>query len=352
MTTTDTLSYLKKVYELESSLYQQRALSNQIKRIINDINYDQKLVRAMNSNTSMNSSNIVDERIFLYEGLEKNSPYQRTQSTEIKSKLFYNIDGGVIGGFAFLGVVLALIICIIRCVNSGEVKLYRIFADSFWTTLFSSLGIGLIFGTIAFIVILAIYLCVKQIKTSNENRIIKGKNNIIRKNNDKIIAENNNKYKERQIYKKKLEKEYNYLTKTSIENTKNALEKIYSCNVIFKKYHKNFVAISSFYEYFASGRGSTLGEAYNKYEEELRLNLIITELDIIITKLEQIKNNQFMLYDAINKSNDTNKKILSTMKSIGNQNDDIMRNATITAYNSSITAQNTEYLKWYTFFRS
>ena len=119
-----------------------------------------------------------------------------------------------------------------------------------------------------------------------------------------------------------------------------------------KKYHKNFVAISSFYEYFASGRCSTLGEAYNKYEEELRLNLIITELDIIITKLEQIKNNQFMLYDAINKSNDTNKKILSTMKSIGNQNDDIMRNATITAYNSSITAQNTEYLKWYTFFRS
>ena len=59
-----------------------------------------------------------------------------------------------------------------------------------------------------------------------------------------------------------------------------------------------------------------------------------------------------MLYDAINKSNDTNKKLLSTMKSIGNQNDDIMRNATITAYNSSITAQNTEYLKWYTFFRS
>lgn len=54
-----------------------------------------------------------------------------------------------------------------------------------------------------------------------------------------------------------------------------------------------------------------------------------------------------MLYDAINQTNRTNQKIMSELKSIKNQNADILKNTGIAAYNSSIMARNSEIMKWY-----
>lgn len=121
-------------------------------------------------------------------------------------------------------------------------------------------------------------------------------------------------------------------------------------NIIFPKY-RNLAAISSFYEYLESGRCTTLEGhegAYNLFETEIRLNIIITKLDEIIDRLDQISSNQIMLYNAIKQSNDNSQRVY---KKILNSLQQTERHAEVIAYNSKITAQNTEFLKWLNFLQ-
>ena len=64
--------------------------------------------------------------------------------------------------------------------------------------------------------------------------------------------------------------------------------------------------VCSLYEYICAGRCTELEGhegAYNIIETEIRLDHIILQLDKVIAQLEQIKNNQFMLYSAVQESN-------------------------------------------------
>ena len=84
-----------------------------------------------------------------------------------------------------------------------------------------------------------------------------------------------------------------------------AQNEMYSCGIIFEKY-RNFVAVSSFFEYISSGRCETLegaDGAYNLYENEIRMNMVIGQLNQVIESLEEIKQNQYMIYSAIQESN-------------------------------------------------
>lgn len=92
-------------------------------------------------------------------------------------------------------------------------------------------------------------------------------------------------------------------------------------DVIFPKY-RNFVMVSMLYEYLCSGRCVTLEGhegAYNILENEMRLDRIITGLDYIVSQLEQIKENQFLIYSAISESNQTLSKILDSNQQISNE---------------------------------
>ena len=65
------------------------------------------------------------------------------------------------------------------------------------------------------------------------------------------------------------------------------LDKLYELNVIFPKY-RDLVAVSQMYEYVASGRCNTLSGyegAYNLYEQELRMNIVISQLEDIYDQL-------------------------------------------------------------------
>ena len=132
---------------------------------------------------------------------------------------------------------------------------------------------------------------------------------------------------------------------------KNSLEHIYSANVIYPKY-RNLVAVTTIYEYLASGRCDTLegaDGAYNLYEMELRQNIIIGQLSSVLDSLEQIKNNQFTLYKEITEANQKSADLLS----------DISNNTKFSAYANKeiakvnrIIAQNTEATKYYTLFNA
>lgn len=130
--------------------------------------------------------------------------------------------------------------------------------------------------------------------------------------------------------------------------TEQILNKYYGLNIIYAKY-QGLIPIASFYEYFKSGRCETLTGhegAYNIYESELRMNVIISKLDIVINRLDEIRNSQYMLYDAINSSNNIAGRMLNTVNNLADNMVEVVNNQQVIAYNSRIAAQNTELLTW------
>ena len=106
---------------------------------------------------------------------------------------------------------------------------------------------------------------------------------------------------------------------------------MYERRIVFQKYW-GFARISSIYEYICSGRAATLGEAYNILELEIRLDRILTNLDMIIVHLEEIKQTQYLIYDAVTKANErlgqiaeSNDQIVADVKRLGEQGAEFIR---------------------------
>ena len=99
-------------------------------------------------------------------------------------------------------------------------------------------------------------------------------------------------------------------------------------------------------EYLESGRCSELGGpdgAYNLFEQEIRMNLIITQLGLIISELDEIRENQAMLYDAISTGNRLTSQQTNESIRLGEYN--AQQNA-ITAYNTQQTAREVSFSNW------
>lgn len=109
------------------------------------------------------------------------------------------------------------------------------------------------------------------------------------------------------------------------------------------------MAVCSICEYLESGRCSELSGpdgAYNLFEMEIRMNLVITQLNSVISKLDQIQANQVMLYDAISAGNQlTSQLIGQTNECIRLGQYNAQQNA-ITAYYSRQTAQEVSFSNW------
>ncbi len=130
--------------------------------------------------------------------------------------------------------------------------------------------------------------------------------------------------------------------------TESALQRFYDVDVIFPKY-RNLVAVCSFYEYFASGRcDGLIGHegAYNIYESEARLERICTKLDEVIENLEQIKSNQYFLYDAIQEGNQMSRQILQESVKQSRLAEQTAKSTALAAHYSEIAAKNAEACAW------
>lgn len=128
-----------------------------------------------------------------------------------------------------------------------------------------------------------------------------------------------------------------------LDETQKLLEALYAKDIIFEKY-RNLVAISTIYEYFASGRCTELtgaNGAYNLFETELRQNLIINQLEQVNANLEEIKANQYILYQGISKINNSLDGLAHEIKNIAQSTKEIAVSSRITAICSEVTAQNT-----------
>lgn len=133
-----------------------------------------------------------------------------------------------------------------------------------------------------------------------------------------------------------------------------ARNELYAYDIIYGKY-RDVVALSSFYEYLMSGRCTTLegaDGAYNIYESEIRANRVISQLDTVISALEDIKQNQYMMYQELRSINATLTVLNSTMDkaltsirgieantaSMSEYMEHISRNSDVIAHNTAATA--------------
>lgn len=106
------------------------------------------------------------------------------------------------------------------------------------------------------------------------------------------------------------------------------LQEMYNLGLIYPKY-QNMVMINYIYELLESGICSVLQGpigAYNVLETNMRLDKIITKLDLIITHLESIKENQYMIYTAIVQGNKVSDDIFQSTVDILTKNDYIQGN--------------------------
>lgn len=157
---------------------------------------------------------------------------------------------------------------------------------------------------------------------------------------DATLAEQNRIYDEElKAYNDKLTKVYTEYDsamkkhKSVLLRLEMALNTLYDENVIYPKY-RNLVAMAAISEYLLSGRCNELegaNGAYNLYEMELRQNIIIGQLSNIVSNLEQIRNNQYSLYEELSRSNMMVNDILYELKVLN-------RDTKLIAYFSGVTA--------------
>ena len=132
-----------------------------------------------------------------------------------------------------------------------------------------------------------------------------------------------------------------------IADTQSALNKLYSLDIIKLKYQA-LIPVVMFCDYIENERCYQLEGhegAYNLYEDEKYKKFIIVELKQVLNKLDEIKQNQESLYNAIQRGN----RISSTLCNVAIDNSkrlkNIEDNSAISAENSRISAQNSEALK-------
>ena len=289
--------YIEKIYELETSLYSQKKIrQNMLDKIYNI----QTMEYQKYNNTSVDG---VVERI----------------ANAFFASLIFLIPGYIFGFLIFFTT---------HFTTYTNYTVSKILMKSFsydWK-------ITIIFFMFILVVQIKSYLeDSKKIKNNiSDNEKIKKYNNYVDYNKKEILP----------IYNTQL-REINEL----YSNTENVLKNYYSKNIIYEKY-QNLIAISSFYEYLKSGICSELGGhegCYNKFDTEIRLNMVIGKLDQVIDKLDQIEENQRMLYEAIQTANNQSKRIGNQMDQLIKEN----RNHNIKLdYIAEENANNIADIKW------
>lgn len=165
------------------------------------------------------------------------------------------------------------------------------------------------------------------------------------------LKKDNNRVKYELQMKRNL-KEQIELIKAQKVKTEQELKKYYSLNIIRdKKKYRGLIPVTSFYEYFEDGRCKNMGDAYNIYSTESRLDEIITEVYNIHKKLDQIKDNQEVLYNELCRTNSTLSKVEAANNKMMNSFGAISENMEVTAYNAKSAAINSQAIEDFLIFK-
>ena len=134
-----------------------------------------------------------------------------------------------------------------------------------------------------------------------------------------------------------------------LKETKENLEKVYAKNTIYPKY-RNLPALTSIYEYYVTGRCEELSGpygAYNLYEDEVRKDKIISQLNTVIANLEQIKQNQYKLYEQVCQIQSNTNRMVWELNAIKGYVIELTNLTALNTYYNGVTALNTRIMTSY-----
>lgn len=230
------------------------------------------------------------------------------------------------------------------------------FEGTFWTFIGSAImaviyaALGAVIGGLPLGLIISFFIhkaAKRKIKSQNEAGL-KSYSNSINKENSRINRETGQK----EVLKRELD-----VLRECYSRTKSNLQKAYSYNILEPDY-RNIYAVSSIYGYIKKGRTQTLtfnsntGDqgAYNIYEQERRLDIIITNTDEILRRLDDVINNQYELANGLRQANT---KINSLCNNVNNHMERIRGSVerietsqSVIAYNSERAANELAFLNW------
>ena len=133
-----------------------------------------------------------------------------------------------------------------------------------------------------------------------------------------------------------------------LNETANIRARLYDKGIIYPKY-RNITALTSIYEYFQTGRCSDLigpDGAYNLYEQEFSANVIISQLDTVIKNLEQVKQNQYMLYQQVSSIKSEVGLINEQLSLLNTVSYNILQWSQLCAYYNGLTEFNTAIIAY------
>ena len=166
------------------------------------------------------------------------------------------------------------------------------------------------------------------------------------------LEENKNR-KEEFDYNQKCWKDSCTKMRTTLEKplkeTKENLERVYAKNIIYPKY-RNLPALTSIYEYYVTGRCEELSGpygAYNLYEDEVRKDKIISQLNTVIANLEQIKQNQYKLYEQVCQIQSNTNRMVWELNAIKGYVIELTNLTALNTYYNGVTALNTRIMTSY-----
>ena len=245
--------------------------------------------------------------------------------------------------WAFIGVIIGFVAALISCDWVGNLN-----------AIFSFIGYAILYPLIGGVVGAFIGFIVADIQHSNRQKELNLKYKYDMQEYETA------KYNDAVRVKREIEQRNVIISErtalySQYRSTQKTLDKVYSIGVIYGKY-RTFPAVASFLDYFESGRCSTLGEntggdgAYNKYDNESRLDLIVTKLDEVIVQLDNIKDNQWTMYQAISEGNNVSRRLVDATTSMAITAKAIEENSAIAAYNAQRSADDINIIKWIQIF--
>lgn len=152
---------------------------------------------------------------------------------------------------------------------------------------------------------------------------------------------------DKQTWEKSNIEAHTYLSKP-LKETETILHTLYAKDVIYPKY-RTLPALTSIYEYLITGRCEELTGphgAYNLYEDEVRKDTVISQLNTVIENLEQIRQNQYMLYEQVKGIQRATQAIAIELNQIKGYTALLTEISTLNLYYNGINAMNSTALAY------
>ena len=297
------LKYVYAIKQMETIVYEEQAAINKLTETSNSLGY-------------------------------KNNIYAPQKSyTEFNFKEYYPAYAGIVG-------VIAAIIAFTRYYEN----------EGFWDIISSAVPsviwgiiIGAVGGLIVGLIFSVLGWTIRKIWDSSHYHKHKS-------DYKKAVKEDDHRVAEELTLKQNILSEIELLKAKHADSMKK-LNYYYSFNIIDQAYRHDMVAIYMFYQYLRSKQTYTLSRdnstgdvgAYRLYQNDIMMGMIISKLDIIIEKLDEIAVNQNDIKAAIYGVNENINRLNDTVVKTGNRIVNEIRDQTaVQTYNAQILKREIE----------